>query len=234
MDNFVVELKDICKKFELEHMQTDALKNINLQIKKGEYLSISGPSGCGKSTLLSILGMLDAPSSGEYLLNGKNVAELSDTEGARVRNKEIGFIFQSFNLIDEINVFDNIALPLSYRDNKPSNAEIKQKVEECIELVGLSSRLLHYPKQLSGGQQQRVSIARALVTNPSILLVDEATGNLDSKSGDAVMEVFSNLNQQGTTICAVTHDTRYMDHASRQLKLLDGVFWQNEEIRQAI
>lgn len=234
MDNFVVELKGICKKFELEHMQTDALKNINLQIKKGEYLSISGPSGCGKSTLLSILGMLDSPTSGEYLLNGTNVAKLSDAEGARVRNQEIGFIFQSFNLIDEMNVFDNIALPLSYRDNKPSKAETQQKVEECIELVGLSSRLLHYPKQLSGGQQQRVSIARALVTSPSILLVDEATGNLDSKSGDAVMEVFSNLNQQGTTICAVTHDTRYMDHASRQLKLLDGIFLRNEEVRQAI
>ena len=234
MKEYIVELNSVNKIFDLEHMQTQALININLKIEKGEYLSISGPSGCGKSTLLSILGLLDTPSNGQYLLNGHDVSYLNDSESAKVRNSQIGFVFQSFNLIDELSVFDNVALPLTYRKTSLEKKVIKERVEECLEAVGLNNRILHYPNQLSGGQQQRVSIARALVAEPSILLIDEATGNLDSKSGDAVMEVFSNLNSTGTTICAVTHDIRYMDFSKRHLQLHDGEFCIHEKMSEDV
>jgi putative ABC transport system ATP-binding protein len=211
----VLAMKGISKVFETQELQTYALRSIDLCIYRGEYLSISGPSGCGKSTLLSLLGLLDMPT-------GKDVSALSLNQAAEIRNAKIGFIFQSFNLIDELSVFDNVALPLRYHHCKPNKQIIAEKVKACLEKVGLGHRMSHKPNQLSGGQQQRVAIARALVTEPAILLVDEPTGNLDSKSGDQVMHVLSELHAAGTTICMVTHDPRYCDMATRQLKLLDG------------
>lgn len=218
----IIKLDNVCKVFETSQLQTHALNKINLQIASGDYVSISGPSGCGKSTLLSILGLLDMPSSGQYWIDGKEVSSLSLDDAAEMRNQKIGFIFQSFNLIDELSVFDNVALPLRYRQHNMSADEIKQRVNTCLEMISMSHRSQHQPNQLSGGQQQRIAIARALVGNPSVLLVDEPTGNLDSKSGDQVMDVLEQLNQQGTTICMVTHDPRYADMAPKQLKLLDG------------
>lgn len=218
----IIKLDNVCKVFETSQLQTHALNNINLQIASGDYVSISGPSGCGKSTLLSILGLLDMPTSGQYWIDGKEVSSLSLDDAAEMRNQKIGFIFQSFNLIDELSVFDNVALPLRYRQHTMSANEIKQRVNTCLEMISMSHRSQHQPNQLSGGQQQRIAIARALVGNPSVLLVDEPTGNLDSKSGDQVMDVLEQLNQQGTTICMVTHDPRYADMAPTQLKLLDG------------
>ncbi|ASM49002.1 putative ABC transport system ATP-binding protein [Pseudoalteromonas espejiana DSM 9414] len=218
----VLEMKGLSKVFETDELQTYALRSIELKVYSGEYLSISGPSGCGKSTLLSILGLLDMPTSGEYFIDGVNVSKLTLNQAAEIRNAKIGFIFQSFNLIDELSVFDNVALPLRYHHSKPSKHEIAEKVKACLEKVGLGHRMSHKPSQLSGGQQQRVAIARALVAEPTILLVDEPTGNLDSKSGDQVMQILTDLNNGGTTICMVTHDPRYADMASRQLKLLDG------------
>jgi len=218
----VLEMKGLSKVFETDELQTYALRSIELKVYSGEYLSISGPSGCGKSTLLSILGLLDMPTSGEYFIDGVNVSKLTLNQAADIRNAKIGFIFQSFNLIDELSVFDNVALPLRYHHSKPSKHEIAEKVKACLEKVGLGHRMSHKPSQLSGGQQQRVAIARALVAEPTILLVDEPTGNLDSKSGDQVMQILTDLNNAGTTICMVTHDPRYADMASRQLKLLDG------------
>lgn len=222
MRDIKIKMNNISKVFETEEMETHALKDINLEIYAGDYVSISGPSGCGKSTLLSIMGLLDMPSSGEYLIEGQPVQSLSLDDAAEIRNRKIGFIFQSFNLIDELSVFDNVALPLRYHDNVPNQSEIKQKVMTCLEQVGMSHRTGHKPNQLSGGQQQRVAIARALVADPAMLLVDEPTGNLDSKSGDQVMDLLEQLNKQGVTICMVTHDPRYADLATRQLKLLDG------------
>ncbi len=218
----VLEMKGLSKVFETDELQTYALRSIELKVYSGEYLSISGPSGCGKSTLLSILGLLDMSTSGEYFIDGVNVSQLTLNQAAEIRNAKIGFIFQSFNLIDELNVFDNVALPLRYHHSKPNKHEIAEKVKACLEKVGLGHRMSHKPSQLSGGQQQRVAIARALVAEPTILLVDEPTGNLDSKSGDQVMQILTDLNNGGTTICMVTHDPRYADMASRQLKLLDG------------
>lgn len=218
----VLEMKGLSKVFETDELQTYALRSIELKVYSGEYLSISGPSGCGKSTLLSILGLLDMPTSGEYFIDDMNVSKLTLNQAADIRNAKIGFIFQSFNLIDELSVFDNVALPLRYHHSKPSKHEIAEKVKACLEKVGLGHRMSHKPSQLSGGQQQRVAIARALVAEPTILLVDEPTGNLDSKSGDQVMQILTDLNNGGTTICMVTHDPRYADMASRQLKLLDG------------
>ncbi|ENN98063.1 MULTISPECIES: ABC transporter ATP-binding protein [Pseudoalteromonas] len=218
----VLEMKGLSKVFETDELQTYALRSIELKVYSGEYLSISGPSGCGKSTLLSILGLLDMSTSGEYFIDGVNVSKLTLNQAAEIRNAKIGFIFQSFNLIDELNVFDNVALPLRYHHSKPNKHEIAEKVKACLEKVGLGHRMSHKPSQLSGGQQQRVAIARALVAEPTILLVDEPTGNLDSKSGDQVMQILTDLNNGGTTICMVTHDPRYADMASRQLKLLDG------------
>jgi putative ABC transport system ATP-binding protein len=222
MSDIKIKMTNISKVFETDELETHALKNINITIKAGDYVSISGPSGCGKSTLLSILGLLDMPSDGKYEIEGLNVTDLSLDQAAEIRNSKIGFIFQSFNLIDELSVFDNVALPLRYKNKVPSDKEIAARVAECLELVGMSHRSSHKPNQLSGGQQQRIAIARALVAKPAILLVDEPTGNLDSKSGDQVMDVLEKLNDNGTTICMVTHDPRYADMAKTQLKLLDG------------
>ena len=215
-------MTNIAKVFETDELETHALKSISLEIREGDYVSISGPSGCGKSTLLSILGLLDMPSGGEYFIEDVNVTDLSLDMAAEIRSSKIGFIFQSFNLIDELSVFDNVALPLRYGSAKLSDEQIKERVQECLTLVDMSHRISHKPNQLSGGQQQRIAIARALVAKPAILLVDEPTGNLDSKSGDQVMDVLEQLNKAGTTICMVTHDPRYADMATTQLKLLDG------------
>ena len=232
--NHIVFMNSIEKTFETDELKTYALRNITLEINHGDYVSISGPSGCGKSTLLSILGLLDMPTKGQYFINGKNVSSLSLNEAAEIRNAEIGFIFQSFNLIDELSVFDNIALPLRYHKSKPNADEIEQRVLTCLEKVGLKHRVNHKPNQLSGGQQQRIAIARALITKPSVLLVDEPTGNLDSKSGDMVMKLISELNDTGTTICMVTHDPRYANMAKVQLKLLDGEIQRTELVQPVI
>lgn len=226
MSNIKIQMKNISKVFETEEMETHALKNIDLAIYEGDYVSISGPSGCGKSTLLSLLGLLDEASSGEYFIEGQNVSHLTLDQAAEVRNQKIGFVFQSFNLIDELSVFDNVALPLRYNHKKWTDKALKERVAECLEMVAMTHRANHKPNQLSGGQQQRIAIARALVANPAILLVDEPTGNLDSKSGDKVMDVLTELNNKGTTICMVTHDPRYADLAKIQMKLLDGCFLQ--------
>ena len=234
MSDIKIQMQNISKVFETDELETHALKNIDITIKSGDYVSISGPSGCGKSTLLSILGLLDMPTSGEYFIEGTNVTDLSLDQAAEIRNSKIGFIFQSFNLIDELSVFDNVALPLRYKTKVPSDKEISDRVHECLELVDMSHRTSHKPNQLSGGQQQRIAIARALVANPAILLVDEPTGNLDSKSGDQVMDVLEKLNNSGTTICMVTHDPRYADMADIQLKLLDGSILTTPELQEAV
>ncbi|WP_199609976.1 ABC transporter ATP-binding protein [Flocculibacter collagenilyticus] len=218
----IIELKEISKVFHTDEVDTYALNGVNLAIFEGDYISISGPSGGGKSTLLSILGLLDEPTSGEYLLAGENVSHLSLSDSAKNRCENIGFVFQSFNLIDELSVFDNVALPLTYSVKNHSKEEIEKRVKDCLEKVEIAHRIHHKPNQLSGGQQQRVAIARALVAKPAILLVDEPTGNLDSKNGDAVMALLEKLNQNGTTICMVTHDPRYADMAKRRVHLLDG------------
>jgi putative ABC transport system ATP-binding protein len=201
-------------------VETHALSGIHLQIKRGEYLSIAGPSGCGKSTLLSILGLLDTPTDGAYTLNGNNVENLKPSDRARIRNREIGFIFQAFNLIGDLNVYENVELPLTYRGM--SGSERKERVQKALEKVGMSHRMKHYPSQLSGGQQQRVAVARALVGDPSVLLADEPTGNLDSANGEAVMDLLRELHQNGATICMVTHDPRYTRYADRTIHLFDG------------
>jgi len=220
MEGTVIRLNGITKVFLTDEVETHALADIDLEIKKGEYFSISGPSGCGKSTLLSILGLLDTPTKGTYELNGKSVENISMRERARVRNREIGFIFQAFNLIGDLTVYQNVELPLTYRGM--TSAERKKRVEEALEKVEMAHRMKHYPSQLSGGQQQRVAVARALCGQPSILLADEPTGNLDSKNGEAVMELLRDLNRQGSTICMVTHDPRYARTADRTLHLFDG------------
>ena len=222
----ILKLQNIYKVFETEELETHALKAISLSINKGDYVSISGPSGCGKSTLLSIMGLLDFATNGEYFIEGVNVTGLSLDQAAEVRNEKIGFIFQSFNLIDELTVFDNVALPLRYHSNNYDSKTIKQRVNECLEQVSLTHRATHKPNQLSGGQQQRVAIARALVANPAILLIDEPTGNLDSKAGDQVMDLLDTLNKSGTTICMVTHDPRYAEMASTKVQILDGTILQ--------
>jgi putative ABC transport system ATP-binding protein len=220
MNDNVIQLENLSKVFLTDEVETHALTGIELSIRKGEFVSISGPSGCGKSTLLSILGLLDSPSDGSYTLNGKPVESLSMSERARVRNREIGFIFQAFNLIGDLNVYENVELPLTYR-GIPS-AERKTRVQGALEKVEMSHRMKHYPSQLSGGQQQRVAVARALAGSPSILLADEPTGNLDSKNGEAVIELLRALHAEGATICMVTHDPRYAKHADRTVHLFDG------------
>jgi putative ABC transport system ATP-binding protein len=219
-DQSLIRMEALTKVFLTDEVETHALAGIHLDIKNGEYVSIAGPSGCGKSTLLSILGLLDSPSEGSYLLNGNAVADLVPSQRARIRNREVGFIFQSFNLIGDLTVFDNVELPLKYRGMKQT--ERKQKVTEALERVGMAHRAKHLPSQLSGGQQQRVAVARAVVGNPSILLADEPTGNLDSKSGEAVMGLMRELHAQGATICMVTHDPRYATYADRRIHLFDG------------
>ncbi|MDT4897639.1 MAG: putative transport system ATP-binding protein [Acidobacteriota bacterium] len=216
----LLRLEDIRKVFYTDEVETHALSGIHMDIKRGEYVSIAGPSGCGKSTLLSIIGLLDSPSDGEYILNNKPVAKLSLSDRARIRNQEIGFIFQAFNLIGDLSVYENVELPLTYRDM--SSAERKQRVEEALLRVGMAHRMKHYPSQLSGGQQQRVAVARAVGGKPSVLLADEPTGNLDSTNGEAVMNLLRELHQGGATICMVTHDPRYAAYADRTFHLFDG------------
>jgi putative ABC transport system ATP-binding protein len=216
----LIKLDGVKKVFFTDEVETHALSGIHLDIKKGEYIAIAGPSGCGKSTMLSILGLLDVPTEGEYWLDGRPVATLTLSERARVRNRKIGFIFQSFNLIGDLTVFENVELPLTYQGL--STAERKAKSIAALEKVGMSHRTKHYPSQLSGGQQQRVAVARAVVGDPAVLLADEPTGNLDSKSGEAVMGLLRDLHQQGATICMVTHDPRYARHADRSVHLFDG------------
>jgi putative ABC transport system ATP-binding protein len=218
--NTLIRLEGVTKVFLTEEVETHALAGISLEIGKGEFVAIAGPSGCGKSTLLSILGLLDTPTAGSYLLNGAPVAGLSIANRARIRNREIGFIFQAFNLIGDLTVYENVELPLTYR-SMPA-AERKKSVLEALDKVGMSHRTKHYPSQLSGGQQQRVAVARALGGDPSILLADEPTGNLDSSNGAAVMELLSDLHRQGSTICMVTHDPRYSEIAERTVHLFDG------------
>lgn len=216
----LISLQGVKKVFVTDEVETHALSGIHLEINKGEYVSIAGPSGCGKSTLLSILGLLDAPTDGNYLLNGRPVADLTSSDRARVRNREIGFIFQAFNLIGDLTVYENVELPLTYR-GMPSS-ERKKLVLQALEKVGMSHRTKHYPSQLSGGQQQRVAVARALAGQPSVLLADEPTGNLDSKNGEAVMDLLRNLHRGGATICMVTHDPRFARYAERTIHLFDG------------
>src|SRR4026209_454577 len=223
----LIRLNGIKKVFYTDEVETHALAGIHLEIQQGEYAAIAGPSGCGKSTLLAILGLLDTATEGTYTLNGNEVANLSLSERARVRNREIGFIFQSFNLIGDLTVFENVELPLSYRGMKPS--ERKTRVMDALERVGMGHRAKHLPSQLSGGQQQRVAVARAVAGEPSILLADEPTGNLDSRNGEAVMELLRELHKAGATICMVTHDPRYARHAKRHIHLCDGKVVEEEE-----
>jgi putative ABC transport system ATP-binding protein len=225
-DDSMIRLEGVTKVFFTDEIETHALAGVHLQIRAGEYISIAGPSGCGKSTLLSILGLLDSPTQGAYHLNGKPVENLKASERARIRNREIGFIFQTFNLIGDLTVFENVELPLTYRGM--SSGERKKRVQAALERVGMSHRMKHYPAQLSGGQQQRVAVARALVGEPLILLADEPTGNLDSKNGEAVMDLLRELHRQGATICMVTHDPRYAEYADRTIHLFDGRVVEDE------
>jgi len=224
-DQPLIQLEGMSKVFYTDEVETHALSGIELEIRVGEFVSIVGPSGCGKSTLLSILGLLDSPTEGKYFLNGNPVEGLKLAQRARIRNREIGFIFQSFNLIGDLTVYENVELPLTYRGMKSS--ERKSRVNEALEKVGMSHRAKHLPSQLSGGQQQRVAVARALVGKPSILLADEPTGNLDSRNGEAVIELLKELHREGATICMVTHDPRFARAAERTVHLFDG--WIVEE-----
>ena len=230
-DTGLLKLEGLGKVFYTDEVETHALSDIHLEIGKGEYIAISGPSGCGKSTLLSILGLLDSPTGGSYTLNGTTVQELGAAQRARIRNREIGFIFQSFNLIGDLSVYENVELPLTYRGMR--SAERKERSMKALERVGMGHRAKHLPSQLSGGQQQRVAVARALVGEPSILLADEPTGNLDSRNGEAVMELLRDLHRAGSTICMVTHDTRFSRHAERTVHLFDGRVVSEEEAAQA-
>ena len=216
----LIHLEGIKKVFYTDEVETHALQDVHLQVQPGEYVAISGPSGCGKTTLLSLLGLLDTPSDGEYTLAGEPVAKLSAADRARIRNRQIGFIFQAFNLIGDLTVYENVELPLTYRGLSAS--ERKRRVTEALEKVGMTHRMKHYPAQLSGGQQQRVAVARAVAGDPLILLADEPTGNLDSVNGEAVMELLRELHRGGATICMVTHDPRYSAHADREIHLFDG------------
>ena len=216
----LIRMEGVTKVFYTEEVETHALAGIHLEIRAGQYISIAGPSGCGKSTLLSLMGLLDSPTDGQYTLNNKPVAKLSLSDRTRIRNQEIGFVFQNFNLIGDLTVYENVELPLTYRGM--AGAERKKRVLEALERVGMAHRVKHYPSQLSGGQQQRVAVARALVGRPSILLADEPTGNLDSQNGEAVMSLLQELHREGATICMVTHDPRYARHAERTVHLFDG------------
>src|SRR5438132_3143297 len=216
----LIRMESVTKVFYTDEVETHALSSVGFEIHAGEYVSIAGPSGCGKSTLLSILGLLDTPTEGKYWLNGESVANLPLARRARIRNRQVGFIFQSFNLVGDLNVYENVELPLTYRGMDRS--ERKKRVVESLEKVGMAHRIKHYPSQLSGGQQQRVAVARALGGRPSILLADEPTGNLDSANGEAVMDLLRELHREGATICMVTHDPRYSRHADRTVQLFDG------------
>jgi putative ABC transport system ATP-binding protein len=227
----IIRLKSVTKVFLTEEVETRALAGIDLEISKGEFVAISGPSGCGKSTLLSILGLLDTQTSGSYILNGVTVEELSATKRAKIRNREIGFIFQAFNLIGDLTVYENVELPLTYR-SMPAD-ERRRRVLEALEKVGMTQRAKHFPAQLSGGQQQRAAVARALGGDPSILLADEPTGNLDSSNSEAVMELLRELHRQGSTICMVTHDPRYSNVAERTVHIFDGQIMGKNAVMQA-
>jgi putative ABC transport system ATP-binding protein len=222
----LIKLDGVKKVFFTEEVETHALSDIHLEIREGEYVSIAGPSGCGKTTLLSILGLLDTPTGGAYTLAGTPVANIKASQRARIRNRQIGFIFQAFNLIGDLTVYENVELPLTYRD-MPS-AERKKRVHEALEKVGMSHRMKHYPSQLSGGQQQRVAVARSVAGDPAILLADEPTGNLDSTNGEAVMDLLKELHGEGATICMVTHDPRYAEYADRTIHLFDGRVVEDE------
>lgn len=231
----IIQMEGVSKVFLTDEVETHALLDTHLEISKGEFVSISGPSGCGKSTLLSILGLLDSPTDGKYRLNGIAVENLKPAERARLRNREIGFIFQSFNLIGDLSVFENVELPLTYRGMRAG--ERKARVQEALEKVEMAHRAKHLPSQLSGGQQQRVAVARALVGDPVILLADEPTGNLDSKNGGAVMDLLRGLHAKGATICMVTHDPRFARAADRTIQLFDGrvvdeIETENQEVEE--
>ncbi|MCY3704796.1 MAG: ABC transporter ATP-binding protein [Gammaproteobacteria bacterium] len=231
-DDALIRLDGVGKVFLAEEVETHALSNINLSIRSGEYVSIAGPSGCGKTTLLSILGLLDGPTTGRYLLDGTPAENLDASQRARVRNRAIGFIFQAFNLIGDLTVYENVELPLTYRGM--GAAERKERVHESLERVGLAHRTRHYPNQLSGGQQQRVAVARAIVGKPLILLADEPTGNLDSRNGSAVMRLLEELHDDGATICMVTHDPRYSHLADRTVHLFDGQIVSEDEAQRQV
>ena len=216
----MIKIQNICKVFRTDEIETTALDNVNFEIKDGEFVAIMGPSGCGKSTLLNILGLLDNPTSGSYELLGQEVGQLKEKDRTKFRKGNIGFVFQSFNLIDELNVYENIELPLRYMDY--SAAERREKVEAVMKRMSISHRAKHFPQQLSGGQQQRVAIARAVVANPKLILADEPTGNLDSKNGKEVMEMLTELNHEGTTIVMVTHSQKDATYAQRTIALFDG------------
>ncbi len=231
MNETLLRLDGVTKVFYTDEIETHALSGVHLEIQKGEYVSIAGPSGCGKSTLLSILGLLDSPTEGTYLLNGQPVQGLNLSERARIRNREIGFIFQSFNLIGDLTVYENVELPLTYRGM--TSAERRRKVNAALEKVGMAHRAKHLPSQLSGGQQQRVAVARAVAGEPLILLADEPTGNLDSTNGEAVMELLRELHRAGATICMVTHDQRFARHADRSIHLFDGRVVEEDAVMRA-
>ncbi|CDD33958.1 ABC transporter ATP-binding protein [Phocaeicola barnesiae] len=216
----MIEINNLSKVFRTSEVETVALNQVNLQVNEGEFVAIMGPSGCGKSTLLNILGLLDNPTEGSYKLFGQEVADLHEKDRTRVRKGKIGFVFQSFNLIDELNVFENVELPLTYLGYKA--AERKQRVQEILKRMNISHRAKHFPQQLSGGQQQRVAIARAVVTNPKLILADEPTGNLDSKNGAEVMNLLTELNKEGTTVIMVTHSQHDASFAHRTVHLFDG------------
>ena len=222
----LIKLEGVTKIFYTDELETHALASIDLAIAEGEYVAIAGPSGCGKTTLLSILGLLDTPTDGSYTLATQPVAKLSASQRALVRNRQVGFIFQAFNLIGDLTVYENVELPLTYR-SMPS-AERRKRVHEALERVGMTHRVKHYPSQLSGGQQQRVAVARAIGGAPAILLADEPTGNLDSKNGEVVMKLLQELHNEGATICMVTHDPRYAEHAERTVHLFDGTIVREE------
>ena len=227
----LIQIRDLTKVFFTDEVETHALSGVHLAVSKGEYVAMSGPSGCGKSTLLSIIGLLDTPTGGSYMLNGKPVENLDFADRSRIRNQEIGFIFQSFNLIGDLTVYENVELPLTYRQ-KMSAGDRKARVMESLERVGMVHRVRHYPSQLSGGQQQRVAVARALAGHPSILLADEPTGNLDSRNGEAVMELLQKLHADGATICMVTHDPRFAKHAQSEIHLFDGKVVAEEDLKK--
>jgi putative ABC transport system ATP-binding protein len=225
----LIKMEGIKKIFYTDEVETHALSDIHLEVRPGEYIAISGPSGCGKTTLLSILGLLDSPTDGEYFLDNQPVARLTASERARIRNRQIGFIFQAFNLIGDLTVYENVELPLTYRGM--AGTDRKARVQAALERVGMSHRMKHYPSQLSGGQQQRVAVARAVAGDPLILLADEPTGNLDSTNGEAVMDLLRELHKAGATICMVTHDPRYARHADRQVHLFDGRVVEEERAK---
>ena len=227
----LIQLNGLNKVFYTEEVETHALSSITLDINSGEFVSIAGPSGCGKTTLLSILGLLDSPTAGKYLLDAEPVEQLSASQRAKIRNQAIGFIFQAFNLIGDLTVYENVELPLTYRGMP--GAERKERVQAALERVGMAHRMTHYPSQLSGGQQQRVAVARAVAGEPAMLLADEPTGNLDSKSGESVMELLRELHAEGATICMVTHDPRYAHVAERTIHMFDGQVVSEDDVKKA-